>query len=188
VSHEETASNPERRRRPLGVAILAVLHGLGGVLVTILFVALVATEGTQQWAQQRGIPLAVVAGVGGLGGALFLASSYGLWTGAKFGWWFNAWYYVTDSVGHGLFLALAPLASRNLNGEAFTEFVLKHAVRGFISIALACYFFRRKVLLYFHLQSIARWKTAGFLAGLGVLFLLGLGLLIVGFSILQPRR
>jgi hypothetical protein len=186
ASQEDPDSN-QRPRRPIGLSILAFFHGLGSVGILLFLVVLAGTRGTHDWAERAGLSLALVVIAGLVCGALGLASAYGMWTGARWGWWLSSWYYVTDGVGHTLALASTPLQFRRLDADALTEFLVKHCVRLLISLLLVLYFFRRNVLRFFGLESLKKWKAVGILIGLSLVFLVSVALVTVAYLIMSRR-
>jgi len=79
-----------KRSRPVGIAILAILEILGGILV-ILFGALSGTILSSIATAPNMAMLGPVAGVIGIAfvilGVIALVNGYGLWTGMKWAWW-----------------------------------------------------------------------------------------------------
>ncbi len=96
----------ERGKRPLGLAILSVLHILLGMLLALGIVLLVVRPG------QSGLPPItitemVVLGIVGIVTVIFIGSAVGLWLGTAWGWWLASFTYAWSIVANILTIVLA---------------------------------------------------------------------------------
>jgi hypothetical protein len=164
ASDDDSIDTEGKPRRPLGIAILAVLHGLGSLGLMAIACFLI-------W-NRVGDGLNILIGsVAVICICLGLASVYGMWTAAKWGWWLSAWYYFIDALGHGIALMATPFLSVIHDYDAFETYVIKHGGRFVIMFPIALYFLRARVMRYFGLQSLPRWKAVCILVAISAAFL-----------------
>lgn len=79
-------------KRPTGIAILAILAALGGLLLILAGAAIGAFSSNPHFASMVGLSsfsslIGIASVVFIIIGLLLLAVAYGLWKGAKWAWW-----------------------------------------------------------------------------------------------------
>lgn len=164
---------PERERlkpdRPLGVSILAVLHLIGGIgLFFAQFLLWSRLDAMQQPMETIGIPpVVLLAGVMFLS-LLALASGIGLWTGARWGWWAAAFYYVYGIFRNGAaLLTLAQFAEHLEGGTRGPEYYfIKHAGRIVVHGLILLYLMKGNVLEFFGQESLSKAKALALLVSI----------------------
>ncbi|MEX2309687.1 MAG: hypothetical protein WD738_19095 [Pirellulales bacterium] len=159
-----------RMQRPLGIAILSVLHFIGGVGLVVLTVAfpIIASRKPEvaEGMAAIGLPLPLL-----VAGMLFIAvlaigSAVGMWKGAKWGWYLGSFYYVYSIVRnlsaivsvYLLFdqMPVEEVAAMQRGPEYhFWKFGLRTVVHALIFL----YFFKENVLEYFGLRDVNRLKV-----------------------------
>lgn len=152
--------------RPTGVTILSVLHLIGGVLLLIGQVMLLANlDRVSQGLDAVGIPPALlVMGVMLLAG-IALASGIGMWIGTRWGWWCAVFYYVYSVARNAnAFLMISDLAD-GLDGGSRGPgyYYAKCGGRVVIHLLLLMYFFKDNVLEYFETEDVHKGKAIGIL-------------------------
>ncbi|MHC4876534.1 MAG: hypothetical protein ACYTGL_08545, partial [Planctomycetota bacterium] len=151
-----------------GVTILAVLHLVGGVLLLVGQVMLLANlDRVSQGLNGVGIPPALlVMGVMLLAG-IALASGVGMWLGTRWGWWCAAFYYVYSVARNAnAFLMVSDLADGLEGGSRGPGYYYaKFGGRVVIHLLLLLYFFKDNVLEYFEAQDQHKGKAIGILIG-----------------------
>lgn len=164
---------PERRRtkpdRPLGLSILAALHVIGGILLFgAQFLLWSRYEEMQQPMQAIGIPPILLLVAIMFLSLLGIASGVGMWTGARWGWWAAAFYYI-----YGIFrnasalLALAEWAE-HLEGSARGPgyYLVKHSGRIVVHALILLYLMKGNVLEFFDQESLNKAKALGSLVAI----------------------
>src|SRR5262245_30882794 len=85
--------------RPIGVAVLSILHSLAGLALGAFLVATSFFGDNEQWLAQRGLTSTAFAGIIALFALLALVCGIGLWLGTKWSWWLAAFYYFSMLFG-----------------------------------------------------------------------------------------
>ncbi len=151
---------------PTGVAILAILHLVGG---TLLFGAQLFlwfhSESLEDSLRFIGIaPAALIVSVAFLS-LLTVASGIGMWMGKKWGWWLASFYYVYGVFRNAAALAtihtLADQLGDSVRGPGF--YAVKHSVRILVHLLLLAYLLKGNVLHYFGLETMSKVKAIGIL-------------------------
>ena len=163
---EPLSSKPDR---PIGLSILAVLHLLGGlVLFAIQFLLWTRVDQMKQPLQVIGMPPVIL-----LAGVMFLSllgiiSGIGMWTGARWGWWVAAFYYVYGVFRNaGALIAVAQLAEHLEGGpRGPAYYVVKHSGRIVVHALILLYLMKANVLEFFDQQSLSKPKALGLLAAI----------------------
>jgi hypothetical protein len=177
----EIPASEGRTARPLGVAILAVLHVLGGALLAAIGVYLamgIAARGRNLASEWLAV---VMATVGPVLAILSMAVAVGLWRASKWAWWLATLYYFQFALGGVVMLVIIAVGyvffDRPLTPRT-GELVVKHVVRGAFFAALTWYMLRRSVFDYFQFQRLTRLRALAILSGAVILTgsLLALGL------------
>lgn len=158
-----------RTQRPLGITLLAVLHFTGGLGLMIVLIILLATSldnpQLQEVFARLGVPIPLlIAGILLLS-ALGIASSIGMWRGARWGWHLGSFYYVYSILRNvsAMFL-MSDLVSRSTADELASLrhgpgfYYLKFSIRVLISALIYLYFFKANVRNYFGLAENQSWK------------------------------
>jgi hypothetical protein len=155
----------------VGVSILAVLHLVGGLGLAALQVVLLSQMGAiEETLRSIGLPpWVLIVGVLFLT-ALAIASAVGMWTGARWGWWLAAFYYMYGVFRNATALytvaAMSGLLEDSSRGPEY--YFVKHAIRLVVSLLLFCYFFKTNVLEFFGLADLSKATTIAILVGLCV--------------------
>ncbi|TWT89093.1 hypothetical protein Mal64_25850 [Pseudobythopirellula maris] len=156
-------------KRPVGVAILMVLHLIGGVLLLgmTIFLAVLDPEAEfWQMMQQVGLPQVLLVAGMLLLSLLAIGSGVGMWLGTRWGWWLTAFYYAY-SVARNASALLSPGMIAEEFGEpeeGLTKHYLKFGVRVVIHALLLAYLFKQNVLAYFGMSGVSKGKSFGALA------------------------
>ena len=163
------ATEREKRSRPVGIVLLAVLHLFGGAaLLAILGYLLADYETTIDGLGTDGIPMALFFGAGIAFAVLVFASGVGMWVGAKWAWWCGAFYYISMTASNALGLLIyyvAQLVDIPFNSDkGAVDFVGKIVVHGLIYL----YFLKGSVFTFFGLQETSRLTASAILAGITV--------------------
>lgn len=175
--------------RPLGIAILSVLHCIGGVILAVLAVAFPVFAAKEPELREVlssiGVPFPLlIVGIVVLV-ALTLGSGIGMWIGAKWGWYLGSFYYVYSVIRsilaiyntHLLFETLPPDEVAAMpRGIEFYYF--KFGFRAVVHALIYLYFFKVNVLEYFGLKEISRWKVVVIESGICVAIAVAASLLI----------
>ena len=155
--------------RPLGISILAVLHFIGGVLLSIAAVYGVMNSGDPRFAEALATigvsPLLVLLAVLLLI-VLSVASAIGMWIGARWGWYLGSFYYsyaivrnILALVTIGILADSIPDAdpARPLTGPG--GYFAKYSIRLVISLLIYLYFFNANIRSYFRLETVSKWPA-----------------------------
>src|SRR6187399_1448753 len=110
----------EMPMRPIGISILAVLHGLGSLLLAglLIFLFFADAEGNARFSAQKGFPLILFFLLFSIAISLGLASAVGMWIGASWGWWLATWYWFFMAVGNGVSLPISLARLNSIGGDA----------------------------------------------------------------------
>jgi len=164
--------------RPVGISILAVLHGLGGLLIGALGVFL-ATQFKEE--DSSSIIAWVVVVVAPLLTVLSIATAIGLWLGHKWAWWLATLYYFQFVIGGACVLLTIPVAYLFLDRpitQRTVELLLEHIVRIVIFALLSGYMTKRKVFAYFQFKRLTRLRALGISTAAILALALLMGLLV----------
>jgi len=166
--------------RPLGISILAVLHGLGGILLGTLLIVIANATDNEQYFDQTGLPYAWFAVISTLFVLLALASSVGMWRGAKWAWWLAALYYFSMLFGNICqLLLMVPLKARVLDYEAILVLAVRQGGAALINFGLLQYLFKDNVLRFFGLRQLRKLRALGILFGVTVAFVAAIAVITV---------
>src|SRR5262245_50492533 len=145
VSMAEQSFEDGQRRRPVGIAILAILYGIGAIVLAVLLAFLLSPgAANDEWFAEKGLPRMWFAGLFAAFIALGLATSIGLWLGAKWAWWMASWYHFFCSIGDGVQLALICATLRMRGSEEAIVLVTSRAIRLALQVAIVAYLIRPK--------------------------------------------
>lgn len=171
----------EKKNRPIGISILAVLHIAGGILGAIVIAFLIAQFGKNPEAQQNfaqilailGLPPALIIVSIILIFGLSVASGIGMWKGKKWGWYLGSFYYMYNMVRNANALVTIPLLMNSMSSDELENmsreplyYYIKHGSRVIVSLLLYLYFFKGNVREFFSLSEQKKWKPI--LAELGI--------------------
>jgi hypothetical protein len=142
-----------RGKRPLGLAILSILHVLFGMLLALCFVLYVVFPA--EFVLPNQITAIVVLGVIGTTTIVFIVSAVGLWQGTPWGWWLGSFTYAWSIVASISTIVLA-LTLRSGRGDFGTP-----AIYTLLSGLVINYLFRSNVRRYCAADSrSAAWALA----------------------------
>jgi hypothetical protein len=153
------------------VVALAVLHGLFGVGMLALCVAIAGFRDNDTWTRQTGFPWQLVLTTGAVFAMLALAAAVGLWRGARWAWWLVAYYQVLCVFGEGLSAGSIPLRKQSLDDAESIALLIRHSGFVIIHLLIAIYLFRPRVLAFIGLGSLRKGKALAILIGLSFLTL-----------------
>lgn len=149
----------ERSKRPPGVAILAVLHLLLGLLLVLVFGLLVYASAQFGTPQSRYTELAIALVIVGLSTIVFVGSAVGLWLGTPWGWWLASFTHAWSIVASISTVILAILQVEP--GDFGLPTMLMHAFYAVLSGLAINYLFRPNVRRYCASDSrSAAWSMA----------------------------
>lgn len=142
-------------KRPVGVAIAAVLYSFGGIILLTGVARSVTTV------ELRSVVLGESRLLTDLGfqGVIALAAGVGIWSRKKWGWWL-ATFYLCYSASLGFDLLLSPVFGRQQQVPLDYRGAI---IRIVISLALLSYFFRGNVEQFFELAATSPWRRLGIL-------------------------
>jgi hypothetical protein len=158
-----------RAQRPLGITLLMVLHLIMGlVLVGTQAWALSNPEEITQRLNAAGIPYLLVLAGATIISVTALASGVGMVMGARWGWWFTAFYYVYSIVRNLGALVTVHGMTQQLESEGTdpTKFYGKYLSRAAISTLILLYLYRANVLRFFRLESMNKFGAFLYLLGI----------------------
>jgi hypothetical protein len=178
---------PETPTRPLGITILALLHGFGSLALAALFVFGLYASRNEEWFAQRGLTFASFLILGTIAFALGLASGVGMWIGANWGWWLATWYWFFMAIGSGVTLPISLVRLRSLGIEFAVVAVVKNVLGLCFQVLLVVYFFRRNVLRFFGLESFGKLKALGILIAVSLFIFIWISS-IVAYQVIKQRR
>ncbi|HUG67005.1 MAG TPA: hypothetical protein VMM76_04605 [Pirellulaceae bacterium] len=171
----------DNTRRPFGVSTLAVLSGIFGLMLLGLFVFNLTNwrENNEHFLQRRMAPL-IFWVLTGLTVALSLASSVGMWRGAKWSWWLACSVlvlYVLQNFGSAASIVIS-------NGATALDMVsllrsIRSVVLGVVFALLLRYWLGMRVRRYFQFEKAGGIKAV-LGAGLG-----GIGIVLAITVVLQ---
>jgi hypothetical protein len=177
-------SSPDRNlppTRPLGVTLLAILHGLAGLAFGALLVVLLANARQNlEWFDEKGFPLAWFAAFFALFVLLALASSIGMWRGARWSWWLATFYYffmLFSDICQLLLMTPLKVAAEDYQGAMVM--VIRQSVGALICFSLLRYLFKANVLRFFGLSSLRKLRALGILFAVTLILLFALMALVV---------
>jgi len=167
--------------RPVGVAILAVLHTLAAVALGALLIILIANaEDNARWFEQKGLPFTWFAVISAVFVLLAVACGIGMWLGTKWAWWLAAFYYFFVLFGDNCqLLLMVPLKAVAQDYEAVTVLLVRQGVGGIIHFALLRYLFQANVLRYFGLNSLRKLRALGVLFAITIVLVIATIVLVV---------
>jgi len=167
--------------RPIGVAILAVLHTLAGVAFGALLTFLIANaEDNEAWFRQKGLPFAWFAVICALFVLVAMACGVGMWFGTKWSWWLAAFYYFFMLFGDVCQLLLMfPLKVIAHDYQAVTVLLVRQGVGGIIHFAILHYLFQGNVLRFFGLSSQRKLRALGIMFAITIVLLMATTVLVV---------
>ena len=171
------------RERPVGISILALLHIAGGIVLGIMQLVLLANLDKLEPLRTIGIPpVLLMIGIAFLA-LLGTAAGFGMWRGAKWGWWLGAFYYVYSMARNATALvAIAELADDAAGGSRGPGYYyVKHGGRILVHFLILLYFFKENVLGYFGLDDISKPRAISVLVGV-CLAIIGIVNAIAWFS------
>jgi predicted small integral membrane protein len=157
----------QRKDRPVGISILSVLHfigGIGAIAMAAFFLVMLQKPQFAEKFSAIGIPVPLLVAAIVFLGVLGLASSVGMWRGARWGWYLGSFYYAYSillnvnallSIGN-LFRSFPPDEHANMTHSPSFQYT-KFAVRLLISTLIYLYFFKDNVREYFGLHDSKRW-------------------------------
>lgn len=166
---QAVAREKTQAERPVGVAILAVLHVLGGigsiVGVAVVFVILFSTD-ILRLPFPFGLIMIVVAGALAGYGVLSLLLAVGLWKGLTWAWWLEVIVLTlaASSLGSAIIAAISKLPSNAFDGK-----LVKHAPAVLIAGGILVYLFTTSVLAFFKLTHLNKKSVIYILLALGAL-------------------
>lgn len=151
--------------RPVGLSILAVLHVIGGiVLFCVQFLLWSRFEEMQQPMQAIGVPPILLLVAVMFLSLLAIASGIGMWTGARWGWWAAAFYYIYSIFRNAAALiTVAQLAEHIEGARSPGYYVVKHTGRIIVHALILLYLMKGNVLEFFDLRSLNKAKALGLL-------------------------
>ncbi|MFO8055964.1 MAG: hypothetical protein R6V10_01535 [bacterium] len=147
-------------KRPIGVIILAALHILGGLAMTLGLVAALRGDAGSAGNAFQGGPPGYVLGTIALMSAVNLAAGAGLIMGRNWGWCLSLFFLVLLALRNVEGLLLVPVFSQFRTAEeinaAYSSYVVALLVQGLIMV----YYFRSNVLEFFGLEDSSRPRLA----------------------------
>jgi len=169
----ETAIEPVvddgvRPGRPIGVAILAVLHLLGGVGMVVVVILM------SQWAWFPARSVLVFAlGVAAATAVRSIVTGVGPWGGARWGWWLAGFYQCLSLLQYSLasgfgVLEVLVMGPPTVSIGPDLAFSAGQAV---VHGLLLWYLFRTNVMAYCAVSHWHRGKALGVLAGVALTFM-----------------
>ncbi len=168
--------------RPLGVAILAVLHVLGGlgILTVQLFVQPRGVEEADQVMRNFGFTFEIALAAFAFLALLYLGSGIGLWLGKAWGWWTGAFAYVYRILAslNALITAFGYSAELAAETRGLAFYSLKFGARILVSVLILTYFFRPRVLSFFGLSEVRKLRSVGIMVA--IYLVLALATTLVG--------
>jgi hypothetical protein len=111
--------------------------------------------------------------------ALGTAVGVGLWRGTKWGWWLGAFacvYGIARSLS-ALLIVLSLSEEPPEGARAPAYYVGRYSGRILVQLLILLYFFRERVLRYFGLEGLSKWKALAQLVGACLALLSSLRLL-----------
>jgi len=151
-----------RRGRPVGIAVLAVLHFGGGILLGAMqLFMLPKLDEFEEPLRSAGLsPLLLLIGITFLA-LLGIAAAIGMWFGRKWGWWLATFYYVYAMARNIWALVLIARLHDDLGngGRGPEDYYFKHLGRIVVHALILVYFFRANVLSYFGLERLSKWTA-----------------------------
>lgn len=157
------------KKRPVGMAILSLLHIAGGIFGAYYMISVLAQLGDNLGARQRfdvmGLPpvLLVVAAFFIFG--LAIASGIGMWMGRRWGWYLGSFYYVYSIARSVNVIATIPVLMSSMSpgevagmSQAPSDYYLKHGARIVVHLLIFLYFFKGNVREFFSLTEQKKWK------------------------------
>jgi hypothetical protein len=167
--------------RPLGVAILAILHGLAGIALGAMLVVLIANASENlEWFDQKGFPFAWFSAFSAVFVLLALASGIGMWRGAKWSWWLAAFYYffmLFSDICQLLLMTPLKVATEDYDGALVI--IVRQGLGAVICFALLRYLFNANVLRYFGLSALRKLRALGILFGLTLVLIVAMTTMVV---------
>jgi len=180
----ESAVQP---RRPIGVAVLSLLHVLGGLAIGGLIAFLAISQSWRSESPATFPPMWIVITAGGVLAALGIACGIGMWVGTKWSWWLAAFYYVSMSMSESLrVLVFLPIKWSSLDEEDIQVDFAVHGVRATIFLLLAAYIFKGNVRRFFDLGTLSKLKAIAILVA--ITLALAFAFAIVLFLIMFQQR
>jgi hypothetical protein len=171
ASPARVARTSDRPAQPTLVAVLAVLHMIGGAWllgITLYRHVQIASAGAVLSLPPHAVLLSVV-----FLGILALASGVGMWRGAPWGWWLATFYYCYAIARNvNALQAIAAMATELANPRQAELYYIKHGIRIGISGLVLVYFFRESVLSYFRMEMASKWLAIGKLAAVTIALML----------------
>jgi hypothetical protein len=188
VSAAEESSDDLQGRRPVGVAILAILYGIGSLGFLVLLIFLTHSADNEEWFAAKGIPWIWFAGIGVVFVALGFSTTIGLWMGARWSWWTACWYHFFSATGDFFRLIFVCVNLAGVSTEDAVVFVTPRVVALAFQTAITAYFFSQKVLTYFGLTHLSRLQALAKLTAVSIIFILAVAALVAyNAPSLRPR-
>lgn len=157
----------EREDRPLGVALLSVLHFISGILIGVLAIwglTMLREPRVAEGIAKFGIPIPLLATAIGFLVLLGVLSGVGMWKGTRWGWYLGSFYYVYSFVRNlNAFFAVDDLFAMFGEegpppvGRGPEYYYLKFSLRAFFCLLLYFYFFKGNVREYFGFGQMKMW-------------------------------
>lgn len=159
----------EERKRPVGIVVLSVLHItggiLGGLIVLALMIRFAGDKELNRALDESGIPPALlIVGIIVLF-SLAIASGFGMWRGAKWGWYLGSFYYLYGIARNlnallmvVMLMSQLPAEELDAGGRGPGYYLVKHGVRSIIYLLIYLYFFKSNVRAFFDLSEQKKWK------------------------------
>lgn len=158
-----------RNKRPVGIAILAWLHIIGGALGALAIgVPLLRNtpEAREALSQNGMVPFLLLTALVFLC-VLACLSGIGLWLGRWWGWFLGAFYHAYGVVRNVCALVMIPYLLGSLRPEELAQagyglgfYCCKHAARIIVHTLIYLYFFKADVRRHFGLSPKGRWLPA----------------------------
>jgi hypothetical protein len=157
--------------RPLGIAILSVLHILGGLLMAALGIFLASRFDEEARRSIFGLAPLILSPVLAL---LTIGIAVGLWRAKKWAWWLATFYYFQFAAG--AVIVLTGMAIGYLVfGQPFTprteQLCIKHVGRLVLFSWLTSYMMTGRVFVWFKFERLTRLRAIGILSGITFLMI-----------------
>jgi hypothetical protein len=174
-------SPPDERRRPFGVAILAVLSGVFGLVYLAAVIGMLMDwRSMNEFALRQRMAPSVLWFCCGVLLVAALAGSIGMWRGARWGWWIACGAMVMTCVQNAISVLIVNLSRGSPSVATLTSIdSIKYTLRGIIAALVLAYLLRNKVRRYYRLEQTSRIKAVMLAA------VCGFGTMIIVISVLQ---
>lgn len=160
--------------RPAGVSLLAILVGIGGVI--LLGTQLIAFNKLNEASSLIGVSSYFFQAAICFLGLIGITAAVGMWLGKKWGWWLALFYFAyAVSRDINVLFSISSISSQySVPTEQITMNYIKYGIRILWDCFLMFYLCRDTASTYFQTLDIKKWKAMSIVFGICVvLFLCG---------------